>query len=224
MSSVSIKNVSPAQPPAAAYDGPGANIHPIFEQVLSRAEKEKRLRQRARVIWLFGLSGSGKSTLAIALERRLAAEGFTTHLLDGDNLRTGLNRGLGFSDADRTENIRRAAEVARLFAQAGIVTIASFITPFRALRDTARGIIGAADFFPAYVHASFETCARRDPKGIYAKAAAAGVADFTGRDSRFEPPAPDEEALFIDTETASPEAALGQLHAAVRARIAFVSE
>ncbi|MDR0901654.1 MAG: adenylyl-sulfate kinase, partial [Opitutaceae bacterium] len=180
--------------------------------------------QRACVFWLFGLSGSGKSTLAIALERRLAAEGFTTHLLDGDNLRAGLNRGLGFSDADRAENIRRAAEVARLFAQAGIVTIASFITPFRALRDAARGIIGAADFFPVHVHATFETCARRDPKGIYAKAAAAGVASFTGRDSRFEPPAPDEGALLIDTGTAAPEESLGLLHAAALARVALVSK
>jgi adenylylsulfate kinase len=224
MPSASSKNVSTALPPVAEQAGAAENIHPIFERVLSRAEKEKRLRQRARVIWLFGLSGSGKSTLAIALERQLAAEGFTTHLLDGDNLRAGLNRGLGFSDADRTENIRRAAEVARLFVQAGIVTIAAFITPFRALRDTAREIVGAADFFPVHVHASFATCARRDPKGIYAKAAAAGVANFTGRDSRFEPPAPDEAALLIDTGTASPEAALGRLHAAVRARVAFVSE
>ncbi len=224
MDSASSKIVSPASsPPGAARTDAVSDIHPIFERVLSRTEKEKRLRQRALVIWLFGLSGSGKSTLGVALERRLADEGFTTHLLDGDNLRTGLSRGLGFSEADREENIRRAAEVARLFVQAGIVTIASFITPFRALRDTARGIVGAADFFPVYVHASFETCARRDPKGLYAKAAAAGVPGFTGRDSPFEPPAPDEDALFIDTETSPPDAALRRLHAAVHARAAFVS-
>ena len=110
------------------------NLHPIFDRVLSRAEKEKSLNQRARVIWLYGLSGSGKSTLAVALERQLHAEDFTTQLLDGDNVRTGLNRGLGFSDADRAENIRRVAEVAKLFTQAGIVTLCSFITPTRALR------------------------------------------------------------------------------------------
>ena len=112
------------------------NIHPIFDRVLGRTEKEARLKQRARVIWLYGLSGSGKSTLAVALERRLFAEGFTTHLLDGDNVRTGLNRGLGFTEADRAENIRRVAEVAKLFAQAGVVTICSFITPLKALRQS----------------------------------------------------------------------------------------
>lgn len=187
------------------------NLHPIFERVLSRAEKELSLRQRARVIWLYGLSGSGKSTLAIALERRLHAKGFTTHLLDGDNVRTGLNRGLGFSDADRTENIRRVAEVAKLFAQAGVVTLCSFITPSRALRTAAREIIGAEDFIEVYVKASFETCAQRDPKGLYAKASAGGVKQFTGRDSGFEPPAEGDGALVVDTEAEAVEASLARL-------------
>src|SRR5476649_815475 len=120
---------------------PQADLHPIFDRVLDRAAKEARLRQRGRVLWLYGLSGSGKSTLAVALERRLHAEGFTTHLLDGDNVRTGLNRDLGFGDADRAENIRRVAEVAKLFASAGVVVICAFITPLRAHRQLARGII-----------------------------------------------------------------------------------
>lgn len=195
------------------------NIHPIFDRVLGRPEKESRLKQRSLVIWLYGLSGSGKSTLAVALERRLFAEGFTTQLLDGDNVRTGLNRGLGFTDADRAENIRRVAEVAKLFAQAGLVTICSFITPLRTLRQSARDIIGAEDFFDVYVKASFETCARRDPKGLYAKAGGGGVKQFTGKDSAFEEPAAGEAALVIDTEAESPETSLNGLYAAVRTKI-----
>ncbi len=200
---------------AAADD----NIHPIFDRVLTRADKEARLKQRAQVIWLYGLSGSGKSTLALALERRLFAEGFSTHLLDGDNVRMGLNRGLGFTDADRAENIRRVAEVAKLFTQAGLVAICSFITPTRALRESAREIVGRDDFFDVYVRASFETCARRDPKGLYAKAGAGGVKQFTGRDSSFEEPAPGGSSLVIDTEAETPEVSLERLHAAVRPRI-----
>jgi adenylylsulfate kinase len=197
------------------------NLHPIFDRVLSRGEKEARLRQRARVIWLYGLSGAGKSTLAVALERRLARDGFTTHLLDGDNVRTGLNRGLGFSDADRAENLRRVAEVAKLFVQAGVVTLCSFITPQRAHRVVARQIIGDDDFLDVHVAASFEACAQRDPKGLYAKAAAGGVGQFTGKDSSFEPPLPGEAALEIATEAETPEASLDRLHAFVLPRIRF---
>jgi adenylylsulfate kinase len=188
------------------------NLYPIFERVLSRSEKEKKLHQRAKVIWLYGLSGSGKSTLAIGLERLLHAEGFTTELLDGDNVRTGLNRGLGFSDEDRRENIRRVAEVAKLFVQAGVVTLCSFITPTRALRGLAREIIGADDFVEIYVKASYETCASRDPKGLYAKAKTGSVSKFTGRDSSFEPPEISEGLLVIDTETESADATLKRLH------------
>lgn len=198
------------------------HLYPIFDRVVGRAEKEARLHQRGRVIWLYGLSGSGKSTLGIALERRLHAEGVTTHLLDGDNVRLGLNRDLGFTDADRAENIRRIAEVARLFVQAGVVVIASFITPLRAHRQLARSIIGAEDFLEVYIAASFETCARRDPKGLYAKASAGGVKQFTGKDSLFEPPAAEDRgALVIDTEAGPAEASLAQLHAAVSPRILF---
>ncbi|MDX2186261.1 MAG: adenylyl-sulfate kinase [Opitutaceae bacterium] len=196
---------------------PAENLHPIFERVLSRADKEARLRQRARVIWLYGLSGSGKSTLAIALERELHAKGVTTHLLDGDNVRTGLNKGLGFSDAERAENIRRVAEVAKLFTQAGVVTLCSFITPTRQLRRVAGEILGE-DFLPVYVKASFETCAKRDPKGLYAKAAAGGVSQFTGRDSGFEEPELGE-ALVLDTEAESVEGSLERLRAHVLPQI-----
>lgn len=195
------------------------NLHPIHDRMLSRAEKEARLGHKARVIWLYGLSGSGKSTLAVALERRLGAEGVATALLDGDNLRTGLNRGLGFSDSDRTENLRRVAEVAKLFVQAGVVTLCSFITPQRAHRTLARDIIGADDFLEVYVAASFETCARRDPKGLYAKAAAGTVGQFTGRDSSFEAPAEGESAFVIDTEAESPDTSLARLHAFIAPRL-----
>jgi adenylylsulfate kinase len=197
------------------------NLHPTFDRLLSRADKEARLHQRARVIWLYGLSGSGKSTLANILERKLQADGFTTHLLDGDNVRMGLSRDLGFGDADRAENIRRVAEVAKLFVQAGVVVIAAFITPQRALRELARGIVGAEDFLEVYVSASFETCARRDPKGIYARAGAGQVRQFTGRDSTFEPPVAGEAALVIDTEAGTPAQALEKLCMLVAPQIHF---
>ncbi len=199
------------------------NIHPIFDRVLGRVEKEARLKQRGQVIWLYGLSGSGKSTLAVALERRLHAEGVVTHLLDGDNVRTGLNRDLGFTDADRAENIRRIAEVAKLFVQAGVVVICAFITPHRVHREIARTIIGTGDFNEVYVAASFETCAKRDPKGLYAKARAGIVQQFTGRDSSFEPPLQDDGVLLIDTEVETPDASLDRLHTTVVSRIRLQS-
>jgi len=195
------------------------HLFPIFDRTICRAEKEAKLRQRACVIWLYGLSGSGKSTLAIALERQLLTEGFTTHLLDGDNVRTGLNKGLGFSEADRLENIRRVAEVAKLFNQAGLIALCSFITPFRSLREQARDIIGAEDFIEVYVRASYETCAKRDPKGLYAKVSAGGVKQFTGKDSAFEEPAADSPALVIDTEGREAVESLHQLHTAILPRL-----
>lgn len=169
--------------------------------MLGRAAKEEKLGQRGHVVWLFGLSGSGKSTLAHAVERLLHERGRATALLDGDNLRTGLNAGLGFTDEDRAENIRRAAETAKLFASNGIITLASFICPKESLRQAAKTIIGADDLTTVYVRASFAACQARDVKGLYAKAAAGGVAHFTGKDSGFEEPI--EVDLVIDTESTS---------------------
>ncbi|MFA5058623.1 MAG: adenylyl-sulfate kinase [Opitutaceae bacterium] len=197
------------------------NIHPVFDRILSRGEKEARLRQQGRVVWLYGLSGSGKSTLAAALERRLHAEGLVTHLLDGDNVRTGLNRDLGFSEADRAENIRRVAEVAKLFVQAGVVVICAFITPTRALRELARGIIGADDFVEVYVEAAAETCARRDPKGLYAKAGQGQIRQFTGRDAPFEPPG--QADLVIPTDRDTIAQSLERLDALVHSRLKLPS-
>ncbi len=194
-----------------------ANLFPIDHSLLGRVEKERLLGQHAVVVWLYGLSGSGKSTLANALERRLHAEGLATVLLDGDNVRTGLNKGLGFSDEDRQENIRRIAEVSKLFARSGVITINSFITPRNDLRSMARDIIGPADLIEAYVHCSFEECARRDVKGLYAKAKAGGVANFTGADSAFEEPeSPD---LRIETEGRTAAESLETLYGYVRPRL-----
>ena len=196
------------------------NIHPIFDQTLDRSSKERLLNQKGCVLWLYGLSGAGKSTLATALEKQLHSEGIMTQLLDGDNIRTGLNKNLGFSDEDRLENIRRIAEVAKLFARAGIVTIASFITPKRALRNLAREIIGEEDYQDIFVTCSFETCEKRDVKGLYAKAKAGAIKHFTGKDSSFEPPNDEFPAdLVLDTDLKNEETCLKELSAYAISRI-----
>jgi adenylylsulfate kinase len=196
-----------------------SDLYPIHAQMLARAEREAKLRQRAKVVWLYGLSGSGKSTLVTALERRLFAEGFVTTHLDGDNLRSGLNRGLGFTDADREENIRRVAEVSKLFLDAGIVCLNSFITPKESLRALARGIIGAADLLEVYVECSFETCRKRDVKGLYAKVDAGQVANFTGKEQAFEPPV--QPHLILNTESTPLEQSLESLYSFVVGQIAI---
>ena len=170
--------------------------------VTREARQELKL-QRARCLWLTGLSASGKTTVANLLEQRLHAEGNHTYLLDGDNVRHGLNRDLGFTEADRVENIRRVAEVARLMVDAGLVVIVSFISPFRSERDFARGLFDPGDFREIFVDASLEVCAARDPKGLYAKAMRGEIGNFTGIDSPYEKPRnPD---LRLDTEKLEPE-------------------
>ena len=165
-----------------------AHIHPVFDRLLQRADKETLLGQHGLCIWMTGLSGSGKSTIAAELERRLHAEGIHTMVLDGDNVRTGINNNLGFSEADRTENIRRIAEVAKLFVGNGTVTICCFVSPTIAIRGQAKAIIGAADFVEVFVDTPLEECERRDVKGLYAKARAGEVKEFTGISAPFEPP------------------------------------
>jgi adenylylsulfate kinase len=179
------------------------NIHPIFDQILSRGDKETLLQQRARVIWMTGLSGSGKSTIAKGLEKALHERGFLTKLLDGDNVRTGLNNNLGFSEEDRTENIRRIAEVSRLFLDGGIITINSFVSPTYAIRDLARSIIGPEDFLEVYVNASYALCEERDVKGLYAKVRAGEIKNFTGKDAPFDEPV--DPAVEIPTADQTPE-------------------
>jgi len=171
-----------------------ANIHPIFEQLLSRSDKEKQLKQRVKVIWFTGLSGSGKSTIAHHLEKRLHEKGFFTMVLDGDNVRAGINNNLGFSDDDRKENIRRIAEVSKLFLNCGVITINCFVSPTRELREMAKGIIGSKDFIEVYVNAPLAVCEERDVKGLYKKARQGEIKDFTGIQAPFEAPArPDVE-------------------------------
>jgi adenylylsulfate kinase len=176
------------------------NIHPETRRFLDRAAKEDLLRQKGVVLWLYGLSGSGKSTIANEVERVLHGEGCMTVILDGDNLRTGLNSNLGFSDEDRTENVRRVAETAKLLAGQGIIVLVSVITPLRRHRAAAREIIGP-DFHEIYVKADFDTCAERDPKGLYAKAKEGKIGQFTGKDSGFEEP--EDPALLLDTQARS---------------------
>ncbi len=173
------------------------NIHPETRRFLDRAAKENLLRQKGVVLWLYGLSGSGKSTIANEVERVLHGEGRMTVILDGDNLRTGLNRNLGFSDEDRSENVRRVAETAKLLAEQGIIVLVSVITPLRHHRALAGEIIGP-DFHEVYVRADFDTCAGRDPKGLYAKAKEGKIGQFTGKDSGFEEP--EAAALVLDTQ------------------------
>ncbi len=179
------------------------NIHPIFDRLLQRNDRERRLGQRSKVLWFTGLSGSGKSTIATQLERRLYNEGFLAQVLDGDNIRSGINNNLGFSEEDRRENIRRIAEVARLYLNTGIITLNSFISPTRQIRAMARGIIGADDFIEIYVNAPLEVCEGRDVKGLYQKARSGQIKGFTGIDAPYEPPL--QAALEIKTHEDSLE-------------------
>jgi len=172
-------------------------IYPIFDKMLSREDKEQLLRQRGIMIWMTGLSGSGKSTVGIGVERELHKRGILCRILDGDNIRAGINSNLGFSEEDRRENIRRIAEIGKLFVDTGIVTIACFVSPTLELRQMAREIIGEKDFHEVYIATPLEECERRDVKGLYARARRGEVKDFTGISAPFEPPAAPD--LSLDT-------------------------
>lgn len=185
------------------------NIYPIFDRMLARADKERLLGQRGVMLWFTGLSGSGKSTVAVALERELHRRGRLCRLLDGDNIRTGINAGLGFSADDRRENIRRIAEVGKLFVDTGIITLAAFVSPTEELRTLARDIIGAADFKEIFVATPLEECERRDVKGLYARARRGEVKNFTGISAPFE--APQNPALVLDTTDTPVEESVGRV-------------
>ena len=193
------------------------NIYPIFTQMQTREEKERLLGQRGITLWFTGLSGSGKSTVAIALEKKLSSEGILCRIIDGDNVRCGLNAGLGFSPQDRKENIRRIAEVCKLFTQTGIVTLATFISPTRELRGMARDIIGEEDFMEVFIATPLEECEKRDVKGLYAKARKGEIKEFTGISSPFEEQ--EDPAVRIDTSRLSLEESVRQMAAAVMPRI-----
>ncbi len=176
------------------------NIYPIFDKVLKREQKQNLLKQKSIVIWLVGLSGSGKSTLARSAENNLHQLGYTTQLLDGDNLRVGINNNLGFSEEDRVENIRRAAEVSKLFMECGVITLCSFISPTEDIRKMASQIIGER-YFEVFVNCPLEVCEQRDVKGLYAKARQGEIPEFTGVSAPFEEPRNPHLELRTDLET-----------------------
>ena len=173
------------------------NIYPIYDRMMTRQDKESLLGQRGIMIWFTGLSGSGKSTVAMGVERELHAQGILCRILDGDNVRAGINNNLGFSAEDRIENIRRIAEIGKLFVQTGVVTLACFVSPTNDIRQMAREIVGEEDFLEVYISTPIEECERRDVKGLYARAKKGEVKNFTGISAPFEAPvSPD---IDIDT-------------------------
>jgi bifunctional enzyme CysN/CysC len=184
------------------------NVHWQALEVTKTARAQIK-HQQARCLWFTGLSGSGKSTIANLLEKRLHAEGKHTYLLDGDNIRQGLNRDLGFTEADRVENIRRVAEVARLLVDAGLIVIVAFISPYRAERQFARDLFEPGEFIEVFVDTPLEECERRDVKGLYAKARRGDLKNFTGIDSAYEPP--ESADIHLRTERLAPEACVDQI-------------
>lgn len=185
------------------------HIYPVFEQIISREIKEEKLHQKAKVIWFTGLSGSGKTTLASTLEKELFKMGFLTQVLDGDNIRMGINSNLGFSPSDRRENIRRIAEIAKLFINCGVITLCAFVSPTERIRSIVSDIVGADDFYEIYLSTPLETCEERDTKGLYAKARKGEILDFTGISAPFETPANSD--LIIDTTAQTIEQSLAIL-------------
>lgn len=183
---------------------------------VTRAMRAQRARQQPVMIWFTGLSGAGKSTIANALEAWLYDHGHSSYLLDGDNVRQGLNRDLGFSDRDREENIRRIGEVAKLFADAGLIALTAFISPFRRDRELVRALMPAGEFIEIHVATSLAVCESRDPKGLYRKARQGQIPNFTGIDSPYE--APEKPELVIDTANCSLEDAVLQIVAFLRER------
>ena len=185
------------------------HIYPVFHKIIQRADKEKRLNQKSKVIWFTGLSGAGKTTLAKRLEEELFARGFMVQILDGDNIRSGINNNLTFTEKDRLENIRRIAEVSKLFLNCGIIAINSFISPTSEIRHMAMDIIGKEDFIEVFINAPLAVCEQRDVKGLYAKARKGEIKDFTGISSPFEVPA--DADLEIRTDLLSVEESVKKL-------------
>ena len=185
------------------------HIHPIFDRLLTKTDREQRLQQRSKVLWLTGLSGSGKSTIAEALERKLHNNGYFAQVLDGDNIRSGINSNLGFSLEDRQENIRRIAEIGKLYLNSGIITLNSFISPTVEIRNFAKKIIGVENFIEIYINAPLEVCEQRDVKGLYQKARKGIIKGFTGIDSPYEPPT--NPSIEIKTDQLSLEESVDQI-------------
>ena len=180
---------------------PSENIFPVFDKIISKEKKEKLLNQKGKVVWLTGLSGSGKTTIALQLEKELYKLGFLVQILDGDNIRAGINNNLSFSEGDRTENIRRIAEVSKLFLNCGIITINCFVSPTIKMRQIAKKIIGKENYYEIFIDADLETCEKRDVKGLYKKARNGEIKNFTGIDSQYEKP--NNPSLEVDTSELS---------------------
>lgn len=194
------------------------NIHPVFDKIVSREAKEERLKQKAKVIWFTGLSGSGKTTVSSALEKKLFEMGYFTQLLDGDNIRTGINNNLGFSQEDRLENIRRIAEVSKLIMNCGVIVLCAFISPTDKIRNMAKSIIGEDDFIEVFVDTPIEVCEQRDVKGLYEKARKGIIKDFTGISAPFDKPA--DANVVIDTSVVPLDESVEKIFEAIREQIA----
>ncbi|KGA97080.1 adenylylsulfate kinase [Alkalihalobacillus alcalophilus ATCC 27647 = CGMCC 1.3604] len=179
------------------------------ETTIKKAERQKQKGHKSSILWFTGLSGAGKSTLANALEYQLFQKGLSSYVLDGDNVRHGLNKGLGFSDEDRKENIRRIGEVSKLFVDAGTIVCTAFISPFREDRDAVRALVEKGEFIEIYVRCSLDACEQRDPKGLYKKARAGEIRDFTGISSPYEEPNSPE--IIIDTDQLTIEQSVQQI-------------
>lgn len=195
------------------------NIFPVFHKIVQREEKEKLLKQKAQVIWLTGLSGSGKTTIARHLDQELYNNGFVAQVLDGDNIRSGINNNLKFTEQDRYENIRRISEVNKLFLNCGIITLNSFISPTEEIRNMAIDIIGKDNFIEIFVNTPIEVCEKRDIKGLYAKARRGEIKNFTGIDSPFE--FPENADVEIRTDLQSIEESVKQALDFIMPRIAL---
>jgi adenylylsulfate kinase len=195
------------------------NIFPVFDNILSKENKEKQLNQKAKVIWMTGLSGSGKTTIAIEVEKRLYKKGYLAQILDGDNIRVGISSNLSFSNNDRLENIRRISEVSKLFINCGIITINCFVSPSNIIRQQAKKIIGMENFIGVFINSDLGTCEKRDTKGLYKKARKGEIDNFTGVSSEFE--IPDESYININTSNLSIEKSVNQLMEAIIPKIQF---
>ncbi len=195
------------------------NIYPVFQHLIPKESKEKLLQQRAKVIWFTGLSGAGKTTLAKRLEEELFKRNYLVQILDGDNVRTGINSNLSFTEDDRKENIRRIAEVAKLFLECGIITISAFISPTREIRQMALKIIGRENVIYIYVNAPLDVCEKRDVKGLYSRARRGEIKDFTGITSPYEEPLRHE--LEIRTDLLNIEESVDKLMQYILPRIEY---
>ncbi len=194
-------------------------IYPVFDQILTREDKERLLRQRSKVIWFTGLSGSGKTTLARELEIRLNRNGYLTQVLDGDNIRSGINNNLSFTNEDRKENIRRIAEVTKLLVNSGVITLNAFISPTDEIRQLAMDIIGKENFIEVYVSTPIEVCEQRDIKGLYKKAREGKIINFTGIDSPFDPP--QKADVEVDTSILTLEESLEKMLQVILPKITY---